>query len=150
MLESSIIIAIIGAIVAVIAAIPPTMVAYAALLQGRRAAEEATRAAALAKETSLKTEDTNRKASEIVKQTDRIHDLTNSSLTKVKEELAASVQQIKDLQNLIKLITGRDFQSRNEPPATEKLEAIDATGKDTSERVKRIENEVVIPPEKEY
>lgn len=69
---------------AIITGIPPTLVALAAYRQGVRnevKAKENTQA--------------------VLVETDKIHELTNSNLTKVKSDLMAATSQIEELQTLV-------------------------------------------------
>lgn len=160
MIETAVLIAIIGAFVSLIAAIAPTITAYAALQQGKRNALATETLTKKTDENTAITSEVKHQSDGIVKSTDKIYEHTNSSLTKIKEELAAANQQIKDLQSLMQAIAEKDLELARKkkqlenpaPPATEtigiiehveKLDIIEAIGEDTSGRVKRIEKEVV-------
>ena len=81
-------------------ALPPTVVALASLRQSKKNEIAVVENTALTKETSAK-------ADSIIVKADEIHELTNSNLADMKNQLAVAMMQIRGLESLVTRIMGQ-------------------------------------------
>lgn len=95
--------------VAFLGSIPATIVAYAALVQARQS--------------KVQSEITNHKADAIYEQTEKIHTLTNSNLTKLTADLAAAEDKNRLLEKVVMALSNdRRSPLPAAPPASEPLQ----------------------------